>query len=67
VGGRCRICAAHARIASNEIKISQPSQSKKFLLNTVPSDRAAMAAMADVAYPLHEEEIEALAHYLAHL
>jgi cytochrome c553 len=25
-----------------------------------------MAAMADVAYPLHEEEIEALAHYLAH-
>ena len=26
-----------------------------------------MAAMADVAYPLHEEEIEALAHYLAHL
>src|SRR5205823_9353204 len=27
----------------------------------------AMAAMADVAYPLTEEEIEALAHYLAHL
>jgi cytochrome c553 len=27
----------------------------------------AMAAMADVAYPLSEEEIEALAHYLAHL
>jgi cytochrome c553 len=27
----------------------------------------AMAAMADVAYPLNEEEIEALAHYLAHL
>jgi cytochrome c553 len=26
-----------------------------------------MAAMADVAYPLHEEEIEALAHYLAHM
>ena len=26
-----------------------------------------MAAMADVAYPLHEEEIVALAHYLAHL
>ena len=26
-----------------------------------------MAAMAEVAYPLHEEEIEALAHYLAHL
>src|ERR1700726_2068403 len=26
-----------------------------------------MAAMADVAYPLNEEEIEALAHYLAHL
>jgi cytochrome c553 len=26
-----------------------------------------MAAMADVAYPLHEEEIEALTHYLAHL
>jgi cytochrome c553 len=25
------------------------------------------AAMADVAYPLHEEEITALAHYLAHL
>ena len=25
-----------------------------------------MAAMADVAYPLHEEEIEALAHYLAY-
>ena len=25
----------------------------------------AMAAMADVAYPLSEEEIEALAHYLA--
>ncbi|MCA6111453.1 c-type cytochrome [Bradyrhizobium cenepequi] len=27
----------------------------------------AMAAMADVAYPLSEEEIAALAHYLAHL
>ncbi len=27
----------------------------------------AMAAMTDVAYPLSEEEIEALAHYLAHL
>ncbi|MBX9648331.1 MAG: cytochrome c4 [Xanthobacteraceae bacterium] len=27
----------------------------------------AMAVMADVAYPLSEEEIEALAHYLAHL
>ena len=26
-----------------------------------------MAAMADVAFPLSEEEIEALAHYLAHL
>ncbi len=26
-----------------------------------------VAAMADVAYPLSEEEIEALAHYLAHL
>ena len=26
-----------------------------------------MAAMADVAYPLSEEEIEALAHYLAYL
>jgi cytochrome c553 len=25
------------------------------------------AAMADVAYPLSDEEIEALAHYLAHL
>jgi len=27
----------------------------------------AMAAMADIAYSLSEEEIEALAHYLAHL
>ena len=27
----------------------------------------AQAAMADVAYPLNEEEITALAHYLAHL
>ena len=26
-----------------------------------------MAAMADVAYPLSDEEITALAHYLAHL
>jgi cytochrome c553 len=26
-----------------------------------------MAAMAEVAYSLSEEEIEALAHYLAHL
>jgi cytochrome c553 len=25
------------------------------------------AAMTDVAYPLSDEEIEALAHYLAHL
>jgi cytochrome c553 len=25
------------------------------------------SAMAEVAYPLSEEEIEALAHYLAHL
>jgi len=27
----------------------------------------AQAVMADVAYPLSDEEIEALAHYLAHL
>jgi len=27
----------------------------------------AMAAMTDVAYPLSEEEIEALAHFLAYL
>ena len=26
-----------------------------------------MAAMAEVAYPLSEEEITALAHYIAHL
>ena len=26
-----------------------------------------MAVIADVAYPLNEEEITALAHYLAHL
>jgi cytochrome c553 len=26
-----------------------------------------LAAMAEVAYPLSEEEITALAHYLAHL
>jgi hypothetical protein len=31
------------------------------------SKRGAQAAMAEVAFPLHEEEIVALADYLAHL
>ena len=72
VGRRCANChtdsfagtAAVARIAG---------QREEYLLKSLHDYKTSvrsgggMAAMADVAYPLSEEEIEALAHYLAHL
>jgi len=72
VGRRCASChtdtfagtSAVARIAG---------QREEYLLKALHDYKSGvrsgggMAAMADVAYPLSEEEIEALAHYLAHL
>jgi cytochrome c553 len=72
VGRRCASChtdtfagtKAVARIAGQREEYLQ-----KALHDYKSSLRSGggMAAMADVAYPLSEEEIVALAHYLAHL
>jgi len=72
VGRRCASChtdtfagtKAVARIAAQ-----REDYLAKALVDFKSGKRSGggVAAMADVAYPLSEEEIEALAHYLAHL
>lgn len=72
VGRRCASChtdtfagtKAVARIAAQ-----REDYLVKALYDFKSGERSGggVAAMADVAYPLSEEEIEALAHYLAHL
>ena len=71
-GRRCASC--HADIFAGTKAVARiAGQREEYLVKALRDYKSgvrsggAMAAMADVAYPLSEEEIEALAHYLAHL
>ena len=72
VGRRCASCHTDT-YAGTKAVARVAGQREEYLVKALrdykTSVRAggAMAAMADVAFPLSEEEIEALAHYLAHL
>ena len=71
-GRRCANCHTDS-YAGTKAVARVAGQREDYLLKALHDYKSgvraggAMAAMADVAYPLHEEEIEALAHYLAHL
>jgi cytochrome c553 len=72
VGRRCANCHTDSFAGTNAVaRIA--GQREDYLLKALHDYKAGvrsgggMAAMADVAYPLSEEEITALAHYLAHL
>jgi cytochrome c553 len=72
VGRRCASCHTDA-FAGTKAVARLAGQREEYLLKALHDYKAGvrsgggMAAMADVAYPLSEEEITALAHYLAHL
>ena len=72
VGRRCASCHMD-NYAGTKGVARVAGQREEYLVNalrdykTSARSGGAMAAMADVAFPLSEEEIEALAHYLAHL
>ncbi|WFU17012.1 c-type cytochrome [Bradyrhizobium sp. CB3481] len=72
VGRRCASCHTDSYAGTKGVA-RLAGQREEYLVKALrdykTSVRAggAMAAMADVAFPLSEEEIEALAHYLAHL
>jgi cytochrome c553 len=72
VGRRCANCHSDSFAGTNAVaRIAD--QREDYLLKALHDYKTSvrsgggMAAMADVAYPLSEEEITALAHYLAHL
>jgi len=72
VGRRCASCHTDSYAGTKGVaRIA--GQREEYLVKALHDYKSgvrsggAMAAMADVAYPLSEEEIEALAHYLAHL
>ena len=72
VGRRCANCHTDSFAGTNAVaRIA--GQREDYLLKALHDYKAGVrsgggvAAMADVAYPLSEEEITALAHYLAHL
>ena len=71
-GRRCAACHTDT-YAGTKAVARVASQREEYLVKALRDYKSgvraggAMAAMADVAYPLSEEEIEALAHYLAHL
>ncbi len=72
VGRRCANCHTDSFAGTNAVaRIA--GQREDYLLKALHDYKAGvrsgggMAAMADVAYPLSEEEITALAHYLSHL
>jgi cytochrome c553 len=71
-GRRCASCHAD-NYAGTKAVARLAGQREEYLVKALHDYKAgtrsggAGAAMADVAYPLHEEEITALAHYLAHL
>ena len=69
-------CIAARQVPCASRVLSAPriaGQREEYLLKSLHDYKSgarsggAGAAMADVAYPLSEEEITALAHYLAHL
>jgi cytochrome c553 len=72
VGRRCASCHTDT-FAGTKAVARIAGQREEYLLKALHDYKAGvrsgggMAAMADVAYPLSEEEITALAHYLAHL
>jgi len=71
-GRRCASCHAD-NFAGTKAVARLTVQREEYLLKALRDYKSGQrvgggqAAMADVAYPLSEEEIEALAHYLAHL
>src|SRR5580692_5312693 len=72
VGRRCASCHGDT-FAGTKAVARIAGQREDYLLKALRDYKTGvrsgggMAAMADVAYPLSEEEITALAHYLAHL
>ena len=71
-GRRCASCHTDSYVGTKGVaRIA--GQREDYLLKALHDYKSgvrsggSMAAMAEVAYPLSEEEIEALAHYLAHL
>jgi cytochrome c553 len=71
-GRRCASCHTDS-YAGTKAVARIAGQREEYLLKALHDYKSGvrsgggMAAMADVAYPLSQEEIEALAHYLAHL
>ena len=71
-GRRCASCHTDT-YAGTKAVARLAGQRKDYLLKALHDYKSGarsgggMAAMAEVAYPLSEEEITALAHYLAHL
>jgi cytochrome c553 len=71
-GRRCASCHTDT-FAGTKAVARIAGQREEYLLKALHDYKSgvraggAMAAMADVAYPLSDEEIEALAHYLANL
>jgi cytochrome c553 len=72
VGRRCASCHTDT-YAGTKAVARLAGQREEYLVKALRDYKTgvraggAMAAMADIAFPLSEEEIEALAHYLAHL
>ena len=72
VGRRCASCHIDT-FAGTKAVARIAGQREEYLLKALHDYKAGVrsgggvAAMADVAYPLSEEEITALAHYLSHL
>ena len=72
IGRRCASCHTDS-YAGTKAVARVAGQRQEYLLKALQDYKSGVrsgggqAAMADVAFPLHEEEIEALAHYLAHL
>ena len=72
VGRRCASCHTDS-YAGTKAVARIAGQREEYLIKALHDYKSSvrsgggMAAMADVAYPLSEEEIVALAHYLAHL
>jgi cytochrome c553 len=71
-GRRCASCHTDS-FAGTKAVARLAGQRKEYLLKALHEYKSGvrsgggMAVMADVAYPLSDEEITALAHYLAHL
>jgi cytochrome c553 len=72
MGRRCASCHTDT-FAGTKAVARIADQREEYLLKALHDYKSsirvggAQAVMADVAYPLSDEEIEALAHYLAHL